>query len=407
MLEFGATPNDSQSRVYVSGIFLTPAFPYNRLVKILLAPDSFKGSLSAIEVCQAMQTGWQTVFPESEVISIPLADGGEGTLDALLAGAGGTRRTIRVQGPLGEPVEADWGFLADGKAVIELAQASGLPLVSAEKRDGAAASTFGTGQLIKAALDAGCREFLVGIGGSATTDGGTGMLTALGAVFRDEHDVQLAPGGASLAKLASIDLRYLDPRLVKTTFTVLSDVTNPLCGPNGAAAIYGPQKGLTPDQVPQVDAALGRLADVAAAQLGKDVRELPGAGAAGGAGFGLLAFLNATLRPGIEMVLEATGFAEKLEGTDLVITGEGAIDEQTLSGKTIAGVCRVANPANVPVIAFGGAVRLSGAQLDSAGLAAAFSLVDGPRTLDYCVANGGSLLQSAVERAARLYRIKN
>lgn len=354
-----------------------------------------------------MQTGWQRVFPEAEVLAIPLADGGEGTLDALMAGAGGTRKTVRVQGPLGDPVEADWGFLSDGKAVIELAQASGLPLVPPEKRDGGAASTFGTGQLIKAALDAGCREFLVGLGGSATTDGGTGMLTALGAVFRDEFDVQLPPGGASLAHLATIDLRYLDPRLQKASFTVLSDVTNPLCGANGAAAVYGPQKGLTPEQVPQLDAALGHLAEVTAATIGKDVRESPGAGAAGGTGFGLLAFLNATLRPGIEMVLEATHFAEKLGGADLVLTGEGAIDEQTLSGKTIAGVCRVANPASVPVIAFGGAVRLSGAQLDEAGLAAAFSLVDGPRTLEYCVANGQPLLEAAVERVARLFRVKN
>lgn len=235
-----------------------------------MAPDSFKGSLSSPQACAAMQNGARCVFPDAEIIAVPLADGGEGTLEALVDGAGGFFKTARVQNPRGESIEARWGILPDGKGVIEMAQASGLTLIASEARDAGRASSYGTGQLMKAALDAGCREILVGIGGSATTDGGAGALAALGAMFRDESDVVLPPGGASLLKLKSIDLRFFDARITKAKFTVLSDVSNPLCGPNGAARVYGPQKGARREDVEILDAALGNFAAVAREEAGRD-----------------------------------------------------------------------------------------------------------------------------------------
>ncbi len=372
------------------------------LVKIVLAPDSFKGSLSATEACAAMKRGVLRAVPSVEVVEIPLADGGEGTLDALLLGANGTRRAVHVRGPLDEPIETSWGFLPDGTAIIELAQASGLNISSPEKRDASRASTFGTGQLIRAALDFGARRFLVGLGGSATTDGATGLLTALGARFFDERDCVLNPGGGDLTRLARVDLKFLDPRLAKCEFIALCDVSNPLCGESGAAQVFSPQKGATPEQVEQLDAGLSRFAEVTAQTSGRDLQFEPGAGAAGGAGFGLMAFLNATLKSGIETVLEAANFAQKIVGDDLILTGEGALDFQTLGGKTIAGVCRVAKEKGVPVVALGGRVELSGAQLDELGLQSAFSICDGPRDLEWCMQNAATLLETATERVVRM-----
>ena len=372
------------------------------IVKIVLAPDSFKGSLSAIEVCAAMRRGVLSAIPDAEVIEIPLADGGEGTLDALLLGANGTRRNVHVRGPLDEPIEASWGFLPDGTAIIELAQASGLNLSPPEKRDALRASTFGTGGLIRAALDFGARRFLVGLGGSATTDGATGLLTALGARFFDERDCVLNPGGGDLTRLARVDLKFLDPRLQKCEFIALCDVTNPLCGANGAAHVFSPQKGAAPQGVEQLDAGLSRLAQITAQTIGRDLQFQSGAGAAGGAGFGLMAFLNARLQPGIETVLEAANFSEKIEGADLILTGEGSLDFQTLGGKTIAGVCRVAKQKGVRVVALGGRVALEGKQLDELGLLSAFSICDGPRGLEWCLKNGAALVEWASERVLRL-----
>ena len=299
-------------------------------MKIALAPDSFKGSMSALEVCRAMQSGARRVFPDAEIIALPLSDGGEGTLDVVLAGAGGIVKTQRVRGPLGEPVEARWGILPDGRAIIEMAQASGLHLVESQQRDALRASSFGTGQLIKAALNAGCRHILLGIGGSATTDGGVGALSALGLFARDSNARILPPGGAALAQLASLDLKFFDARLHRTQFTVLCDANNPLCGPQGAAHIYAPQKGATPTQTVQLDRALAHFADIAEETLGRDYRNLPGAGAAGGLGFAMTAFCQAQLRSGIETILEITGFQEKIDGADLILTGEGSLDNQTL-----------------------------------------------------------------------------
>ncbi len=372
-------------------------------MKIVLAPDSFKGSMSAPQVCDALEAGARRVFPDAEFVSIPLADGGEGTLDALLAGAGGRKKSCVVRGPLGEAVEAHWGILPDGRAVIEMAQASGLDLVAPARRNALTASSFGTGQLIKAALDSGCREIIVGIGGSATTDGGIGALTALGLCARDSRDRVLPYGGAALVSLATLDPKFLDARLAKCAFTVLCDVTNSLHGTNGAAYVYGAQKGASVAEIEQLDAALKHYADITARFIGRDNRDAAGAGAAGGMGFGMLSFCNAQMRSGIDVILEATQFAGKIKGADLLLTGEGALDAQTLNGKTVAGACHLARHAGVAAIAFGGAVRLSGPHMDELGLLSAFSLTDGPRDLDFCMNRGADLLADSVERALRLW----
>jgi len=371
-------------------------------VKIVLAPDSFKGSLSSPDVCAAMKRGILRVLPDADIESVPLADGGEGTLDALLESSGGWRKSGTVRGPLGEEIEAHWGILLDGTAVIECAQAAGLPLVAPEKRDALRASTYGMGQQILAALDAGARKFWIGLGGSATTDGAMGLLSALGARFFDERDCVLTSAG-DLERLARVETRFLDSRLERCEFTCLSDVSNPLCGDAGASRVFAPQKGATPADVERLERGLTRLADVCAEQFGQDKRDAPGAGAAGGLGFGLMIFLRASMRPGIEAVLEASSFEEKLSGAALVLTGEGSLDEQTLRGKTIAGVCRMAKQASVPVVALGGRIALSGAQMEDLGLLSAFSLTDGPREVRYCLEHGAQLLESAAERVVRLW----
>lgn len=382
------------------------------MLTILLAPDSLKGSLTAVQACAALERGVRRALsgiPDNEIqcLSVPLADGGEGTVDALVRGAGGKIKAALVHGPLGELVYAQWAILDDNRAALEMAQASGLTLVPPEKRDALHASSFGTGELIRAALDTGCRDILLGIGGSATTDGGCGALQALGAKFLDRHGRELPRGGSSLSELAAIDLFHLDARLRDCKITVLCDVTNPLHGPQGAAHIYAPQKGATSRQVQILDAALQNFADVTAQTTNGDLRDTPGAGAAGGIGFGLLSFTNAQLRPGIEVVLEAVQFREKLEFADLVLTAEGSLDAQTLSGKTIQGVTRAARAARngrgVPVIAFGGAIKLSGAQLDELGLLSAFALPDAPLPLEECLARAEELLENAAERALRLW----
>lgn len=371
-------------------------------MKIVLAPDSFKGSLSAPQVCAALQNGARRVFPDAQFEICPLADGGEGTLETLVQNAGGWIKTARVQNPSGRSIEARWGILSDGRGMVEMAQASGLVLVAPQNRDAKLASSFGTGQLIRAALRAGCREILIGLGGSATTDGGAGALSALGANLRDEREVVLRPGGADLLRLHSIDTRFLEPKLERAKITLLCDVTNPLCGQNGAARVYGPQKGATSEDVKLLDAALANFARVSHKKWGKDFSNRSGAGAAGGLAFGLMTFCDASVRSGIEVVLEAVNFEEKLRGADWVLTGEGALDAQTLRGKVVAGVCRAAKSQKIKVVAFGGKVDLSGAQMDELGLQSAFSLADGPRNLQSCLENATPLLEGAVERFFRL-----
>lgn len=374
-------------------------------MKIVIAPDSFKESLSAPEVAAAIARGWQRVFPEAECLLRPMADGGEGTVDALLAAVGGERHECWVRGPMGEPVRAHWGWLGEGTAVIEMAAASGLHWVPREQRDARVASSFGTGELIAEALQAGATRIILGLGGSATNDAGAGLLQALGMRFLDDQGRELAAGGAALAALDQLDLSGLDARLLQVQIEVAADVDNPLCGARGASAVFGPQKGATPEQVAELDTALGRFARIAAATLGEDHAEFPGVGAAGGLGFAARAFLKATFRPGIELVAELSGLAEAVQGADLVITGEGRMDAQTLHGKTPVGVARVAQDAGVPVIALAGSLGEDYQALYDAGIEAAFSLAPGPLSLEQAMAAAAGELEARAVDIARLWHL--
>lgn len=374
-------------------------------MKIVVAPDSFKESLSAAGVARALARGLRQALPEAEIIECPLGDGGEGTLDAVLAATGGEVREARVTGPLGEPVTARWGWLAEQRtAFVEMASASGLELVPRTRRDVLVATSRGTGELLHAALDAGAERLVLAIGGSATNDGGAGLLQALGVRLLDRQDQALGPGGAALAMLASLDVTALHPRLAEVEVIIAADVDNPLCGPQGASQIFGPQKGASPEQVRQLDAALAHFATVAAATLGRDVREQPGAGAAGGVGFAALAFLQATFRPGIEVVAELVGLEGALIGADLAVTGEGRLDGQTLRGKTPAGVLRLAQRHGVPVLAVAGSLGEGYDALYEQGLAAAFSLVPGPLSLEEALAQAEVLLERTARDIGRLWR---
>lgn len=361
-------------------------------MKILIAPDSFKESLSAAGVAEAIARGVALAAPEAQIVCVPMADGGEGTVDAVLAATGGQRRTNRVRGALGEPVDAHWGWLPDGTAIIEMASAAGLEQVKPADRRPLEASSQGVGELMRAALDAGAQRIILGLGGSSTTDGGAGMLCALGLRLLDDQDQPLPPGGAALARLHRIDASGLDARLAKVRIDVASDVDNPLCGPRGAAHVFGPQKGATPGQVAQLDAALARFAEASAAHLGRDVQSHPGAGAAGGLGFGAYAYLSAHFRPGVEVVAELGGLAQSMQGAALAFTGEGRMDAQTLHGKTPAGVAAIARRAGVPVVAIAGSLGEGYQGLYEAGIHAAFSLVPGPMTLEQACADTAELL---------------
>lgn len=373
-------------------------------MKIVIAPDSFKESLAAAQVAEAIARGWRAVFPDAECLLRPMADGGEGTVDAVLAAVGGERRTCTVSGPLGTPVEAHWGWLADDTAVIEMAAASGLHQVPPEQRDILRACSAGTGELIRQALDAGAQRIILGLGGSATNDGGAGLLRALGVRLLDSAGQALAPGGAALAQLAEIDLSGLDPRLAQVAVLVAADVDNPLCGPHGASAVFGPQKGASPEQVCLLDAALAHYAARMAAALGTDHSTEPGAGAAGGLGFAARALLGARFRPGIEVVAELCGLADAMQGAALVITGEGRLDAQTLHGKTPLGVARIARAASVPVLALAGSLGEGYQRLYTAGITAAFSLVPGPTTLEQACTDAAGLLQARATDIARLWQ---
>lgn len=300
-------------------------------MKIVVAPDSFKGSLTAIEVADGIEQGIREIFPEAEIVKIPMADGGDGTVQCLVNATGGKILREKVIDPLGEEVLASYGILGDKKtAVIEMAEASGLTLVSENKRNPLITTTYGTGQLIRAALNQGCRKMIIGIGGSATNDGGAGMVQALGAKLLDKEEKEIGFGGGELKKISRIDIRHMDKRLSDTKIVVASDVTNPLCGPKGASRVYGPQKGATPEMAVELDKSLAHFAKMIKRDLHKDVKNIPGAGAAGGLGASLMAFLNAELRPGIDIVIEVVRLEEAIKGADLVITGEGKIDSQTI-----------------------------------------------------------------------------
>lgn len=374
-------------------------------MKIVVAPDSFKESLSAPEVAEAIARGWLRVFPEAEMLLRPMADGGEGTVDAVLAACGGERRELRVSGPLGEPVQAHWGWLGDATAVLEMAAASGLHWVPAGQRDATRASSYGTGELIRAALDAGARRIILGLGGSATNDAGAGLLRALGVRFLDARGAELESGGLALAQLAQVDVSGLDPRLLNVQVEVAADVDNPLCGPRGASHVFGPQKGASTEQVLELDAALGHFAQVVAATLGKDHSGFPGVGAAGGLGFAARAFLHARFRPGIELVAELSELATAVQDADLLITGEGRLDSQSLHGKTPVGVARVAAAAGVPVIALAGSLGEGYQAVYEAGIDAAFSLSCGPQSLAQAMAGAAAELEARACDLARVWRL--
>lgn len=374
-------------------------------MKIVIAPDSFKESLSAPQVAEAIATGWRQVYPDAEILLRPMADGGEGTVDAVLAASGGERRELQVRGPLGDSVAAHWGWLGDATAVLEMAAASGLHWVPRDQRDATQACSYGTGELILAALDAGATRIILGLGGSATNDGGAGLLRALGVRFLDAEGRELPPGGLALKSLSQIDLTQLDPRLLQVQVEVAADVDNPLCGPRGASHVFGPQKGANAGQVVALDAALAHYARVFAATLGEDHANFPGVGAAGGLGFAARALLKARFRPGIELVAELSGLAEAVQGADLVITGEGRLDSQSLHGKTPVGVARVAAAAKVPVIALVGSLGEGYQAVYEAGIDAAFSLNPAPQSLEQAMTGAAGELCARACDLARFWRL--
>ena len=371
-------------------------------MKIVIAPQGFKGNLTALEVARAIEEGIKRIVPDAETVLKPMADGGEGTVQALVDATGGELIITEVTGPLEERVNAHWGILSDKTtAVIEMASASGLPLVPPEKRNPFITTTYGTGELIRAALDRGCRKLIIGIGGSATNDGGIGMAQALGARLLDADNKELPFGGAALARLERIDISGMDPRLADFEVTLASDVNNPLCGPRGASAIYGPQKGASPEMVKQLDAALSHYADVIKKDLDIDLREVPGAGAAGGLGLGLMVFLKAKAVPGIDVVIRATNLVADLKGAEIVFTAEGRIDCQSAMGKVPTGVALAAKEFGATVIALAGEVADDCRVVFDQGIDAVLSIAPGPITLDQSMADAEKLLTNAAECAMR------
>jgi glycerate kinase len=372
----------------------------------VIAPDSFKGSLTALEVANAIKEGIKRVMPEAEIDEVPMADGGEGTVQALVDATAGQMITEEVCDPLGDQIQADFGILGDGNtAVIEMAAASGLPLVPEDKRNPMFTTTFGTGELIRAALDRGCRKLIVGIGGSATVDGGAGMAQALGARLLDKYGHEVPRGGGGLDHLDRIDVSQLDARIAETATVVACDVDNPLVGPRGGPEVYGPQKGATPEMVKKLDRYLDRYADIIKRDLGMDVKEAPGAGAAGGLGAGLMAFLNADLKLGIDIVIDASDLERHLKDADLVITGEGKIDGQTIYGKTPIGVAKAAKKYGIPVIGIGGGISDDASVVYDNGIDALMSIVSYPMSLETAMECAPDLLADAAERVIRLIQI--
>lgn len=375
-------------------------------MRVVIAPDSFKESLTAPEVAAAVRRGLAAVWPDADYDEVPLADGGEGTVDALVAALGGERVTRRVAGPLGDPVDAAYGLVDDGRtAVVEIAAASGLHLVAEPARDPAHATTRGTGELVAHALDHGARRLVLGLGGSATNDGGAGLLVGLGARVLDAGGRDLPPGGAALARAARLDLDGLHPALRAggLRVEVACDVDNPLLGPAGATAVFGPQKGVGAAEVAELDAALAQWAGVLAAATGRDERATPGAGAAGGVGAAALAALDARLRVGFELVADAVGLAGRLAGADLVVTGEGRVDAQTGRGKAPAGVVAAAAAAGVPVVVLGGSLGPGAQEVVDAGAVAVLPSVPGPAALPELLAGAAEQLERTARQVAALW----
>jgi glycerate kinase len=368
-------------------------------MRIVIAPQEFKGSLSASEAAAAMAEGALSALPEAELEPIPMADGGPGTVEAVVAAAEGQTVTATVQDPLGRPVDAQWGVVGGKTAVIEMAAAAGLWRLAADERDPRIASTCGVGELVLAALEAGCKRLIIGQGGSATNDGGAGMARALGVRFLDVEGGELPPGGAALARLERIDTTGLDQRLRRCEVTAATDVTNPLCGPEGASLVYGPQKGADAEAARELDAALRRYAEVVERDVAVPVIDVPGAGAAGGLGAGLIAFLGARIEPGLEVVAEVVRLRERVRGADLVLTGEGCLDGQTGYGKTVAGVARIAASEGVEVIAVAGSLGRGWERILAMGVEGVEAIVPWLATQEEAMERPAELLAAAAARA--------
>ena len=400
-------------------------------MKVMIAPQSFKGGLQGIDVARAIKQGILSVYPQAETVEIPVADGGDGTLDALVRSTGGQLFTSRVTGPLEEPVFALWGVMGDGFshperepdlidshtlskpelhaqgqiAVIEMARASGLALVPPRRRNPRITTTYGTGELIGEALKKGYRRIIVGLGGSATNDGGVGMAQALGVRFLDSNGRELPFGGAALSKLARVDTSNLRLGIMEAKITAATDVTNPLCGPSGASAVYGPQKGASPKVVEELDRALDHLSRVIKRNLGLDVRDIPRAGAAGGLGAGLMAFMSAEIESGIDLICRVLGLEERLAGVDLVITGEGRVDVSTTYDKAPVGVARLAKVKGIPVIAMAGSLGTGYEKVYQHGIDAIVPILDRPRTFEDSIYRTYDLLRSTTERTMRVLKL--
>ena len=370
-------------------------------MKILIAPDSFKGSLTSIEAANAIAKGFQRVFTSAVIEKIPMADGGEGTVEALVTATGGSVRRLRVKGPLGREVDSFYGVLGDNQtAVIEMAASSGLTMIEKDERNPLITTSYGTGELIMQAIDDGFRKIILGIGGSATNDGGAGMAQALGVRFMNDSGEDLPMGGLSLKQLSKVEISGIDSRVAKTEIIVACDVDNPLLGPRGASAVYGPQKGANSEMIRELDGALRNFADVSRIATGREAADIPGAGAAGGMGAGLLFFTNAVLKPGIEIILEATQMRQRMMKADLVITGEGMTDSQTSYGKAPAGVGELAAKCKKVAICLSGGLGLGAEDILDHGIHAFSNITPGPITLDECISKAGVLLESSAFRFA-------
>jgi len=376
------------------------------MMKIIVSPDSFKGSLSAIRAAQAIEEGIKLVFEDAEVVKVPIADGGEGTVDAIITATKGEIIYKEVVGPLGKPVNAKMAVINNGAtAVIEMAEASGIIQVKDKEKNPLFTTTYGTGELILEAINRHCNKIIIGIGGSATNDCGAGMAQALGFKLLDEYGLQIGFGGGELSKVKEIKMSPLYDKIKDVEIIAACDVTNPLCGEKGASAIFGPQKGATPDMVNLLDSNLSYFAGIIKRDLKKDIKDIPGAGAAGGLGAALLAFLDAKLTRGVELVLDAVNFDDKLRDADLVITGEGRIDGQSVFGKVPMGVAKAAKQHGVPVIAVGGSIGDGAEALYDVGVDAIACIITCPMSLEFAMANSFTLLKSAVERLMRVYAI--
>jgi glycerate kinase len=380
-------------------------------MKIIVAPDSFKGSLTALQAAIAIEKGIKraafTYKEPVEVINIPMADGGEGTVEAVISAVGGSIASTKATDPLGRRIDSFFGILPKNTALIEMAAASGLNLIKPGERDPMRTTSYGTGQLIEAAMDAGCKNIIVGIGGSATNDGGVGMCQALGIKFLDNRGRDIDFGGGQLGKIKKIDVSGIDPRIEDITLTIASDVQNVLTGTNGASKVYGPQKGATQEMIEILDNNLKHFAEVVKSDIGVDILNIPGSGAAGGLGGALMAFFNAKSRPGIEVVMELTGFEDKIKDATLIVTGEGSTDYQTLYGKVPFGIAKVAGKYNKPVFCISGTLGYGYEDLYDVGIAALFSIVNKPMSLEEAMKRGEELLERTTRNVLNVHYTKH